>query len=69
MSTLHDDLAELIWFDGGTATFNKALTPAEWYDLTEWCDKNFGKQNWFIEKNKIRTKKAEHITLFLLRWS
>jgi hypothetical protein len=68
-SKLQRDLEELMWFNRGTAPFIKELTSAEWFELTKWCDSNFGKQNWFIEKNKIHTRKAEHITLFLLKWS
>lgn len=69
MSKLDQDLDELMWFDRGTAPFTKALTPAEWYELTEWCDTHFGRNGWFIEKNKIHTRKSEHITIFLLRWA
>jgi hypothetical protein len=67
-STLERDLDNLMWFDRGTAPFTKALTPMEWNELDDWCDSNFGVNNWFIEKNKIHTRKPEHLTLFLLRW-
>lgn len=63
------DLEELTWPFRGTAPFTKALTLDQWDELTDWCDRNFGKNAWFIEKNKIHTRKPEHITLFLLRWS
>jgi len=69
MTKLERDLDELMWFNRGTAPFTKALTPAEWYELTEWCDKNFGRNGWLIEKNTIHTRKPQHLTLFLLRWS
>lgn len=69
MSKLDQDLDDLMWFDRGTAPFAKSLTPDQWSELIEWCDNNFGKNNWFVERNKIHTRKAEHLTLFLLRWA
>lgn len=49
--------------------FDKALNPAEWYQLTDWCDKQFGNDGWWLEKGTMRFTKEEHATLFLLRWS
>ncbi len=68
-NTLERDLDNLMWFDRGIAPFKKAMTMKEWHELTEWCNKNFGENGWFIEKSKIYTRKPEHLTLFLLRWS
>lgn len=69
MNKFYRNLDNLTWPDRGTAPFKKEMTINEWYELTEWCNKNFGKNGWFFEKNKIYTRKAEHLTLFLLRWS
>lgn len=51
--------------------FNKALTPDQWYELTEWCDSMFGKKNWFLDYSVMNFNgrcPEGSSTLFLLRW-
>lgn len=65
--SLEKDLDELMWPD--VITFNKSLNPLEWYELDAWCDNTFGKNNWFVGKNRAYFRKEGSSTLFLLRWA
>jgi hypothetical protein len=64
--SLIDDIDDLMW--PVFVKFDKALVPDEWYELDCWCNQQFGKDGWWLEKGVMRLRKEEHATIFLLRW-
>jgi len=68
--SLEKDLDKLLVSE--SCKFNRALTPDQWYELMDWCDATFGKNNWFLEKGEMKFGGCcpeGSTTLFLLRWS
>lgn len=67
MSSLLEDLDELMW--PIKFKLDQKISRAEYYDLVDWCNIQFGMNGWWMdEKYYMRLKKEEHRTLFILRW-
>jgi len=68
--SLQRDLDRLLVSE--SCQFNKAMAMDEWFELVEWCNTTFGKNNWFFEKGVMKFNGCcpeNSSTLFLLRWS
>jgi len=40
-----------------------------WYQMSSWCNENFGLENWNIYSNEFLFKKEADMNWFILRWS
>ncbi len=65
--SLMEDIDDLMW--PVIIKYEKALFADEWCELENWCNEQFGKNGWWLEKNVMRFRKEEHATMFVLRWS
>jgi hypothetical protein len=40
----------------------------EWADISGWCSKQFGRDNWDYMYEEFWFKEEKHMTWFLLKW-
>jgi hypothetical protein len=65
MSTLDEDLTELMW---PSITIDSKTSMSDRHDIYEWCYDTFGPADFWMEKNRIYFKREQYITLFRMRF-